>query len=138
MAKDFSDTQAQSRTKKMKERILHVRHEICIERARLLTESYKKTEGEHPYIRFSKAFKHVLENMTIFIQDNELIVGNRTSKPLGGPLYPEIRVDWIQSDIDTISDREIQPQYISEEDKKALKELILPYWQDKTIISLGQ
>ncbi|MFX1452404.1 MAG: pyruvate formate lyase family protein, partial [Promethearchaeota archaeon] len=133
LVKDFSDKKAQSRTKKMKERILNERHEICIERARLLTESYKKTEGEHPYIRFSKAFKNVLENMTIFIQNDELIVGNRTSKPLGGPLYPEIRVDWIQSDIDTISEREIQPQYISEEDKRELKELILPYWQDKTI-----
>ncbi len=133
LAKDFSDEQSQSRSKKMKERILNEKHRICIERARLLTESYKKTEGEHPYIRFSKAFKNVLENMTIFIQDDELIVGNRTSKPLGGPLYPEIRVDWIQSDIDSISEREIQPQYISEEDRKELKEKILPYWVDKTI-----
>ncbi|MHA1269888.1 MAG: glycyl radical protein [Candidatus Helarchaeota archaeon] len=129
---DTGDRSKYSRTKRMKKRLLNQRHEICIERAKLITESYKKTEGEHSYIRFSKAFRYILEKMTIFIQEDELIVGNRTSKPLGGPLYPEIRVDWIESDIDTISSREIQPQYISKDELDELKEII-PYWKDKSI-----
>ncbi|MHA1298590.1 MAG: glycyl radical protein [Candidatus Helarchaeota archaeon] len=135
ISKDFQQKSLLKRTKQLKERLLNERNEICIERARLLTESYRKTEGEHPYIRFSKAFKNILENMTIFIQDDELIVGNRTSKPKGGPLYPEIRVDWIESDIDTISTRKTQPQFISEPDIRELKEEIIPYWKDKTIRS---
>ncbi len=133
LSEDIQKKGSFSRTKKLKESLLNEKNEVCIERARLLTETYKKTENEHPYIRFSKAFKNVLENMTIFIQDDELIVGNRTSKPKGGPLFPEIRSDWIESDIDGISTRKIQPQYISEDDIKELKEDIIPYWKGKTI-----
>lgn len=135
LTKDFHNNVTFSRTQKLKKRLLDERNEICIERARYLTESYKETEEEHPYIRFSKGFKNILENMTIFIQDDELIVGNRTSKPKGGPLYPEIRTDWIVTDIITgnISKRLVQPQYISEDDINELKENIVPYWKDKTI-----
>ena len=38
---------------------------ICLERARLLTGSYKATEGEPMILRRAKAFAHILEKMTI-------------------------------------------------------------------------
>ena len=46
---------------------------LCLERARLVTESYKETDGQPMVIRRAKALKKILENMTIFIQDNEQI-----------------------------------------------------------------
>jgi len=82
-----------TRTLDMKKRVISQPHEICIERARLFTESYKKTKGEHPKIRFAKAMDHLLKNMTIKIWDDEFIVGNRCNKIVGTPLYPEVRVD---------------------------------------------
>lgn len=85
----------------MKKKVVKQSKEICMERARLITESYKKTKGENPIIRFAKAMEHYLSNMTIIIWDNEFIVGNRTTKFVGTPLYPEIRVDTIEQDCDT-------------------------------------
>ncbi|MHA1380435.1 MAG: glycyl radical protein [Candidatus Helarchaeota archaeon] len=135
LSEDIQKKPTQSRIKNLKTRLLNERNEVCIERALLLTESYKKTEGEHPQIRFSEAFKHILENMTIFIQDDELIVGNRASKPKGGPLFPEIRVDWMENDLATISTRQVQPNYLSEENYKKIIEEVIPYWKNRTVRS---
>jgi formate C-acetyltransferase len=40
---------------------------LCIEKARLITESYQQTEGEPPIIRYAKAFSYMLENMPVLI-----------------------------------------------------------------------
>ena len=74
----------------MKKRIQHLKKSIevekyplCIEKSRLLTESFRKTEGEPHIIRRAKALAHVLDHITIFIEADELIVGNAASKPMG-------------------------------------------------------
>jgi len=119
----------------MKDQITNTTHVICVERAKYFTESYKKTKGEPPVIRFAKAMEHYLENMTISISNNEYIVGNRTTKTVGTPLYPEVRIDSIRQDIDTYEKRPVQKLLISEEDKNYLKNEIIPYWsnEEKTV-----
>ena len=69
---------------------------ICLERARFITESYRQTEGEPHVIRRAKALSHILSNMTIFIRDGELIVGNFASDPASLPFMPELATDWLQ------------------------------------------
>jgi pyruvate-formate lyase len=59
------------------------KYPLCIEKSRLLTQSYKTTEREPQVLRPAKALAHVLDNITIFIEDHELIVGNSASKPMG-------------------------------------------------------
>jgi len=54
---------------------------LAIERARLLTESYKMTEGEPMVIRRAKALSHILANMTVYISDHQLIPGNYAESP---------------------------------------------------------
>ena len=49
---------------------------LDLERARLLTESYKQTENEPMTVRRAKALAHILDNMTIYIRSDEMIVGN--------------------------------------------------------------
>ena len=102
--------------------------EICVERARYLTESFRRTEGEPRVIRLAKALDNILRKMTIFIQDDEIIVGNRTSKPRGSPLFPETQCSWIGAQLDIIPRRFAQPFFISEADKRELRRDILPYW----------
>ncbi|MBD3194672.1 MAG: formate C-acetyltransferase/glycerol dehydratase family glycyl radical enzyme [Candidatus Lokiarchaeota archaeon] len=118
------------RIKELKDRIISTPHEICIERAFLFTESYKSTRGKSPVFRFAKAMDHFLSNMTIRIWENEYLIGNRTTKFVGTPLFPEIRVDTIEQDLNTYETRFIQQLKISEEDKKVLKEEIIPYWKN--------
>ena len=67
--------------------------ELCVERGFLMTESYKETEGEPSVIRRAKALKKILSEMTISIDDNELIVGKTTSKKRGAFIIPEIQWD---------------------------------------------
>jgi len=54
---------------------------LGIERNRLLTESYKTTEGEPMVIRRAKALEHILLNMPVYIEDKQLIVGNYSESP---------------------------------------------------------
>ncbi|HEA70888.1 hypothetical protein LCGC14_0608340 [marine sediment metagenome] len=114
---------------KMKDKVIKQPREICIERARLITKSYKKTKGENPIIRYAKAINDLLNNMTIKIWDDEFIVGNRCTKFVGTPLYPEVRIDTIEQDLELYNKREIQKFILTEADKKVLKETIIPYWK---------
>jgi len=77
------------RVTKLRERMLGER-DICIERAKYYTESYRETEGEPVPIRRAKALYHILDNLTLHIEPGELIVGCPTSKTRGRALCPEI------------------------------------------------
>jgi pyruvate-formate lyase len=81
------------RVQKLRERMLTA-PEICIERGYLITESYKETESNPAVIRRAKALEKVLKEMTISIEEGELLVGKTTSKVRGGALVPELRADW--------------------------------------------
>ena len=50
--------------------------QLNVERARLLTESMKTTEGQPMVLRWAKALAHVLENHPIHIEEDELLVGS--------------------------------------------------------------
>ncbi len=119
-------------TLKMKERLLSLTPEICVERARYITRSYKETEGEPAAIRRAKAFEEILTNITINIWPDELIVGATTGKEVGGGLYPECSGRILQ-ELDGVSSRETNPFSINPEDLREIGEDILPYWQGRTV-----
>ena len=52
-----------------------LRPKIDVERAKYFTESMKQTEGQHLTLRWAKALKHIAENMTVYIDDHQLLVG---------------------------------------------------------------
>jgi formate C-acetyltransferase len=74
----FSNTK---RVERLREKVLTTKPFVCVERARLITEAYRKSEGKNAPIRKALALKHLLESMTIYINDGELIVGNNSSGP---------------------------------------------------------
>ncbi|MFX1268906.1 MAG: pyruvate formate lyase family protein, partial [Promethearchaeota archaeon] len=127
--KQTSHLNYEERILKMKKKVVTAPHEVCIERAKLFTESYKKTKGENPIIRFAKAMENLLLNMTIKIWEDELIVGNQCKKFFGTALYPEINVEFLEQDVDTFENRLAQKMYISDEEKQIFKEEILPFWK---------
>jgi len=109
---------------------------VCPERARYFTESMKQTEGEYIALRRAKAFAHVLENMTIFVADGELIVGNQASKPRSAPVFPEYSYEWIINELDGKPyywDKRPGDQFnYTEETKRELLDLV-EYWRGKTV-----
>lgn len=110
--------------------------EIETDRAVLLTESYKATEGMPIVRRRALAFKHILENLPITIRDEELIVGSATKAPRGCQVFPEYSYEWLEDELDTVATRTADPFYISEENKKILRE-VYPYWKGKTTSELA-
>ena len=54
--------------------------EIESARARLLTESFRQTEGKPLIMRKALSFAHILKNIPIIIRENELIVGKNLAE----------------------------------------------------------
>jgi len=118
-----------------KDRVLSAPYEICIERARCYTASYRDTEREDPALRAALAFAHTLRHMTVTLGEGELLAGNRSSKLLGVVL-PVERGDVntvLEMDLDFLLHRKEQPFRIDPEDRRELLRDILPYWRGRTV-----
>jgi pyruvate formate-lyase/glycerol dehydratase family glycyl radical enzyme len=102
---------------------------LDLERARLLTESYRETENEPMTIRRAKALAHILENMTLFIRDEELIVGNYASDIDSVPFYPELAWKWIKRET---AKGQVYESMLSDRDRKELDE-ICDYWGNSSL-----
>ncbi|MCD8337458.1 MAG: glycyl radical protein [Lachnospiraceae bacterium] len=105
-------------------------------RAKLVTESYKETEGEPIITRRAKAFAHILRYIPITIRDQELIVGSSTLAPRGCQTFPEYSYEWLEAEFDTVATRAADPFYIAEETKAELRE-VHKYWKGKTTSELA-
>lgn len=65
---------------------------LDLQRSRLMTESYKETDGEPMVLRRAKALSNILNKMGIFIRDYERIVGYQTADPNG--IFHPIEQNW--------------------------------------------
>jgi len=106
---------------------------VCIHRARIYTEVYQETESEPAVIRRGKAFKRYCQEKPIVIQDGELIVGSPGCRPRYVTIAPDYSWQWVWDELDTLSTRAQDPYLISEEQKRELREEILPYWKGKSL-----
>jgi len=126
-------------TESIAERIVHLRKrvtdvpEVSVQRARLLTESYQETEGEPMVIRRAKALKKILSEISVIINDGELIVGSFTGLPSRGSLVLlDYSSDWIEQEMADLPQRSYDRFHMTEESKEQLRS-ILPYWHGKTV-----
>ena len=123
------------RVKKLRESVLSQTPMVCIERARYVTEAYKENEAEPIYIKRAKAVEKTLENMTIYIKDGELIVGNQASNERTAPVFPEYAVQWMEDEIKekgNFDKRDGDNFHLPEEDIDELLEIV-QYWKGKTL-----
>ncbi|MBQ6829764.1 MAG: glycyl radical protein [Clostridia bacterium] len=109
---------------------------IEADRAVLLTESYKATEGQPIVLRRAKAFAHILAHLPVTIRPLELVVGSNTVNPRSCQTFPEYSYSWLEDEFDTIATRSADPFEISEETKAKLRE-VFPYWKGKTSSELA-
>lgn len=121
------------RTRKLRAWIRDVVPHICHERAVLITESFKQTEGEPMPTRRAKALEHIFANMSIWIHEGELIVGNMASTPRSAPIFPETCTNWVKKELHTFWERPVDKFYVTDETYRILMEDVFPYWEGKTI-----
>lgn len=110
--------------------------EIEADRAILVTESYRGTEGLPMVTRRAKAFEHIMDNLPITLRPEELIAGSATINPRGCQVFPEFSFSWLEDEFDTVAARTADPFYISEDTKKKLHE-VYKYWPGKTTSELA-
>jgi formate C-acetyltransferase len=120
----------------MREKILNVKPSICTERAKFYTAAYREHEGQPVIIKRAHALEKTLKNMTIFIEEGELIVGNQSSCHRAAPIFPEYAVDWLPREMDELDKRPGDAFYITEEHKKELVE-IAAWWKGKVLYDKG-
>jgi pyruvate formate-lyase/glycerol dehydratase family glycyl radical enzyme len=127
------DSEEYKRGQKLRERVTHATSHICIERARYVTESYKETEGMPTVIRRAKALDKILQSISVYILDDELIVGHQSSMQRSAPLFPEFAVDWVNNEIETFETRNQDKFVATPEVIKEFRETVYPYWHGKTV-----
>lgn len=125
-----------ARIAKMKEDLLNAQAQVCVERAIYTTEAYKKHKDKLPILKRAYAIKNTLDNMTIFIEDGGLLAGNQASVNRAAPIFPEYAIDWVIDELDEFEKRDGDAFYISEENKKVLRE-IAPFWEGQTVKDKG-
>ena len=116
-------TAKSERISRLVENLYRKMPEIEPDRAVLLTESYRETEGEPIIMRRAKAFAHILAHIPITIREEELVVeaphwrpeAARPSRNFRGMAGSGIRYD---------RKRSADPFYISEDTKKKLRKYI--------------
>lgn len=133
---DTTDLPVSDRVRSLIDALYEKMPQIETERAVLLTESYRQTEGLPVVKRRALAFAHILDHIPITIRDQELVVGSATKAPRGCQVFPEFSYAWLEGELDTIETRSADPFYISEENKAVLRELF-PYWKGKTTSELA-
>ncbi|RLC05485.1 MAG: formate C-acetyltransferase/glycerol dehydratase family glycyl radical enzyme [Deltaproteobacteria bacterium] len=106
---------------------------ISIERALLETVFYKENYGRYsmPVMR-ALTFKHLCEKKTIYIGDDELIVGERGPFPKAVPTFPELTCHSAE-DLRTLNDRKMTRFAISDDDIHTYEQEVIPYWRGKSM-----
>ena len=124
------------RIQQFRDALLNTTPTVCTERAVLTTETYKAHEMEQVVLKRGHMLKNVLENMTIFIEPQTLIVGNQASGNRAAPIFPEYAMDWVIRELDEFDKRSGDVFHISEENKAVLRD-IYPYWKGRTLQDKG-
>ncbi len=102
---------------------------IDLDRARLVTQAYRETEGQPWVLRKAKMVEKLCEEMPIFIKPGELIVGDANGAPDEIRWYPETSAWWMPEGITTGGFSEM----VTDEERKEIIEDICEYWKGRSV-----
>ena len=121
-----------ARIRRLRAATLKEERYLSMEQACLITESYRRHENDSRVLQRAEALAHTLRHITIRIDPDELIVGNRTPGIRGGVVSPEAGLSWLERELDTLPTRPQDPFQVRQEDVTRFKEICL-YWSGKTL-----
>ncbi|MBD3856517.1 MAG: glycyl radical protein, partial [Acidobacteria bacterium] len=121
------------RVQRLRQKSLDAHPSISIERAVLLTEFYRENTGKYPQpVLRAKAYHHLCANKTVYIGDEELIVGERGHEPKAAPTYPEI-ICHSADDLRILDNRAMTSYHISAGDIETFEREVIPFWQGRSL-----
>ncbi len=106
---------------------------LSIERALHETAFYQQNYGKYsiPVLRALNFLDHC-QKKTIYLGDDELIVGERGPAPKAVPTFPELTCHSVE-DFKVLNSRDQQPYTISQADIETYAREVIPYWQGRTV-----
>ena len=121
-----------SRIESLKKAVLDAGYAICTERAVIWTDYFKNAANRKKAvdIQMAEALARVLREKTITIYPDELIVGNFSSKRVGGSIYPELHGFAVLFDIFKFQTRKINPLKIEKSERTRLLKT-MPFWSTR-------
>ena len=122
-----------SRVSYLKDKMLSEPRYASIEQALIITDTYKKNEGQPRIIQRAKALKAALEQIEISAEPEELIVGNRTAGVRYGVVFPESGSTWVDKEFETLPTRPQDRFNVHPEDIDIFRKVIKPYWKGKSL-----
>ena len=124
---------AEERIQLLKDAI-RIEPEFCIERARLYMEAHKETTELPPALRRAKIMEKIMTERSALIYDEELLVGNPTSKRVAAPILAEIAWKWyIEKEPNSPPGDLIDVEGGLTDDEKIQFREILKYWDGKCL-----
>ena len=107
---------------------------LSAERADLVTQFYQGGIAQKASIPVQRVltFKYLLENKSIYIGKDELIVGERGPSPKATPSYPEVCIHSME-DLDLIDSREKVSFSVDDKTRNIYKNRVIPFWLGKSI-----
>lgn len=124
------------RMNKFREDVLNKKPYICAERAILVTETYKKHRNQPAVMKRALMLQNILENMSIYIEDETLIVGNQAASNKDAPIFPEYTLEFVINELDLFEKRDGDVFYITEDTKEKLRS-IAPFWENNNLRARG-
>ncbi len=122
-----------SRIRKLRRQSVETQESLSIERALISTRFYRENEGKHsPAMMRALNFMEICKHKTIYIGNNELIVGERGPSPKSVPTFPELTCHSVE-DFHVLNSRDQQRYSISQEDINIYEREVIPYWKSRTM-----
>jgi pyruvate formate-lyase/glycerol dehydratase family glycyl radical enzyme len=122
-----------TRIERLRQRVIGEHPSVDITRARIVTQVHKEHAGEPLVAVWGHAMYRLLTELPVDIAPGELIVGSPTLRPRAAQLYPEVQAGWLDAELDGVDSRGWDPLQMSAQDKREVREQILPYWKGRTI-----
>ncbi|MBN2299420.1 MAG: formate acetyltransferase [Deltaproteobacteria bacterium] len=109
---------------------------LCTERAELITEFFRKHDNkkETMVIRKARALRYLLQNKSVNIFKDELIVGNVGSKRKSAIMQPELAGVFMCEELLWIDRRKTNPYQVPWSERKRLLTKVIPYWLTRNMV----
>ncbi len=121
------------RVKRLREMTTTTPVHIDLERAKIETDFYRENEGKYsvPVMR-AMVLKEYFSKKTLYLGDDELIVGEKGKDPQASPTFPELCCHSVE-DMHVMNDRDICAYKVTPEDIELQEKEIIPYWTGKSM-----
>lgn len=121
------------RIERLRQNYINSKPAICCERARIYTESHKRTEGQPVALRRARAFYDFCNEFDGEIFEDELVVGAAGKFSRTAILTPEYSWRWVDAEMDTFDKRPQDPYLMTDGQRAFVREEVFPYWRGKSL-----